>query len=173
MGNTASSEAAVGPLQTAPVPEWAVALSAMKPEEKKVLFASIEYKKQQADVKAEREVHAKGIVNVEDDVTYEQLKDDNSKLNADIFLNIKAYEYRTGYTTDTKRNMQKRILVNVDSTQFEKWKYIQDVRLVQKQFGNNFPDVPFVIRNEFPELYKTQEVKREKNRKRREEKPLQ
>ena len=193
MGNTTSSETTVVPLQApaqapvqapaqapvqapvqAPAPDWVVALTAMNPEEKRTLFAelSVDYKKELANIKTERDAQAKGIVNVEDDVTYDQLQNENTKINADVFLNIKAYNYRTEYTEENKRNIQKRIWFNINYLQFEKWKYIQEVRIVRKRFGNNFPNVPSAIKNEFPEIYKIQEEKREKNRKRQEEKLL-
>ena len=189
MGNTTSSETAVVPVQApaqapvqapvqapaqAPAPDWVVALTAMNPEEKRTLFAelSVDYKKELANIKTERDAQAKGIVNVEDDVTYDQLQNENTKINADVFLNIKAYNYRTEYTEENKRNIQKRIWFNINYLQFEKWKYIQEVRIVRKRFGNNFPNVPSAIKNEFPEIYKIQEEKREKNRKRQEEKLL-
>ena len=177
MGNTTSSETAVVPVQApaqAPAPDWVVALTAMNPEEKRTLFAelSVDYKKELANIKTERDAQAKGIVNVEDDVTYDQLQNENTKINAHVFLNIKAYNYRTEYTEENKRNIQKRIWFNINYLQFEKWKYIQEVRIVRKRFGNNFPNVPSAIKNEFPEIYKIQEEKREKNRKRQEEKLL-
>jgi len=208
MGNTASSsapvqvpavpvevsavplEASAVPLEAPAVPDWAVALTAMNPQDKRALFRqaavdytamnpqekrallkkpSVDVKKKLADIKTERDAQAKGIVNVEDDVTYDQLQNENTKINADVFLNIKAYNYRTQYTEENKRNIQKRIWFNINYPQFEKWKYIQEVRIVQKRFGNNFPNVPSAIQNEFPEIYKIQEEKREKNRRRQEE----
>ena len=197
MGNTASSappaQAPAVPLEAPAVPDWAVALTAMNPQEKRALFRqaavdytamnpqekrellkkpSVDVKKKLADIKTERDAKDKGIENIEDDVTYDQLKNENTNINADVFLNIKAYNYRTQYTEENKRNIQKRIWFNINYRQFEKWKYIQEVRIVQKRFGNNFPNVPSAIQNEFPEIYKIQEEKRDKNRRRKEDKLL-
>jgi hypothetical protein len=188
-------EAPAVPLEApvAPAPDWLVALSAMNPQEKRAVFRqaavdytamnpqekrallktpSVDVKKKLADIKTERNAQAKGIENIEDDVTYDQLQNENTKINADVFLNIKAYNYRTLYTEENKRNIQKRIWFNINYLQFKKWKYIQEYRIVQKRFGNNFPNVPFAIKNEFPDIYKIQEEKGEKNRRRKEDKLL-